>query len=724
MNSLRSSWFVFWAALAAPLTCASAAMADPGSELAPQTSGGATTSTAEKKPSKEASKDAASDNEAPTKTAKKKRSKKKRTAEKRADKKKRSRKKASTKRAAKPKPKPRASGSKPGEPDAAVRRILTGDYPDHSTKAPEESPELAAMRQLDHELFPPATAPTSSPWDLVLRLSNDEPTIDSSGLPVNASNGEAPNTEAKDLSWVTTLAKPDFPVRFDPAVVKYLEYYRDNKRGRALLRGWVARSGRYRDVVLKLLREYQMPEDVLWLALVESAFNSTIHSHAGAAGLWQFMPATGRIYGLTVNRRIDERLDPERSTHAALKHLSDLYKRFGSWELSFAAYNMGYGGMLSSIRKYNSNDYWELRRLEAAMPYETALYVPKIMAIAIAAKNCPVFHCSDVKLDEPLPFDEVAVGPGVKLQQVAKAAGTTPEKIAELNPHIIGSRTPPLEQSPTPRTFWTVHVPTGTGTKAQKELPASGKVRKLATHRVRWGESLDHIASVYDTSTGYIERLNDFYPRESPRPGDFVFVPHRSPEVLAAAHQAHAQDDQAPAGQDPKEVAVITAQPFAFADKQRFFYEAVYGDDVPSVARACGVATSDLVRWNHLDPTARLQNGMRLQLFLAPGTTLDNVVLHRPKEYEVVMVGSTPFYAHFVGRKGRTRIEVTVRDGDTWKQLSGRYGLSVGMLERINHRSRHSKLAAGDKVVVYARHELLSDAPTGSSGQETAGSSR
>ena len=103
------------------------------------------------------------------------------------------------------------------------------------------------------------------------------------------------------------------------------------------------------------------------------------------------MPEGARIYGLTVDRWIDERLDPERSTLAAARYLADLHTRFGSWELAFAAYNMGYGGLLSSIRKYNTNDFWELSRLESGMPLETALYVPKIVAMAIVARNRAVF---------------------------------------------------------------------------------------------------------------------------------------------------------------------------------------------------------------------------------------------------------------------------------------------------------------------------------------------
>ena len=127
----------------------------------------------------------------------------------------------------------------------------------------------------------------------------------------------------------------------------------------------------------RVLREQGLPEDLIWVSLVESGFDPAIRSPAGAAGLWQLMPDGARIYGLVVDRWIDERLDPERSTDAAARYLADLHRRFGAWELALAAYNMGYGGLLAAIRKYNTNDYWELSRFESGIPFETALYVPR-----------------------------------------------------------------------------------------------------------------------------------------------------------------------------------------------------------------------------------------------------------------------------------------------------------------------------------------------------------
>ena len=681
-----------WATLLLPLLMTAAtASAD--------TTGAKQTKPAQVKP-KAASKPAPA---APTKQAVAKTRKKKRATTKKRRK--------STKRPRRRKPKPRLAGSKAGEPNDSVRRQLTGEHPNHSNAKPTESAELKALREVDQELFPPTMSPS---WNQQLQPAAKTTTVDLSGLPDGTDAQAVPKTAANPAhSWLAKLTPPDFPVRYDPAVVEYLKFYKDTPRGRRLIAAFVRKSGRYRKAIVDLLRHYGMPEDILWLALVESAFNPTIHSHAGAAGLWQFMPATGRIYGLTVNRRVDERLDPERATHAALRHLKDLHKRFGAWELAFAAYNMGYGGLLGSIRKFNTNDYWELRRLEAGLPYETALYVPKIMAIAIAANNCKLFGCDAITLDAPAKFGAVGqvkaeVGPGTKLAKVAKAVGLKPAKLAALNPHIIGHRLPPLQQSTLPRKAWTVYVPTSTAPKAINKLPLASAPPSLGVHTVRWGENLAAVAAAYGTSSGFLEQLNDLFPHQSTRPGTQLFVPRgRTPKPDRKI------------AEELGRVAVVPDHAFDYADRRRVFYEPVFGDTVEDVARVCGVTAGEIRRWNHLDRHARLQRGMRLQLFIPTDQQPANVLLFEEATVDLITVESPKFFSHVNGPRGRQRVEITARAGDTWRKLGRRYGQSVSSLERINHKSRRSKLRPGDKVVVYAKDSALPKPPKTNGGKST-----
>lgn len=605
-------------------------------------------------------------------------------------------------------PASRVAGSEIGKPDERARRAVTGRRAEASDADPRESAELIRIRELDHLLFPPGAGGTEGPWPGDVGPRPDAPLVEASGLPPRPAGAPAPMAaNPADVAWVASLEKPDFPVRLDAAVVRYLTYYRDNPRGRSMLAGWVKRSGRYGAAIRKVLRERHLPEDLLWLALVESGFDPTIHSHAGAAGLWQFVPSTARVYGLSVTRRVDERLDPERATHAAARHLEDLFTRFGSWELAFAAYNMGYGGVLSAIRKYNTNDYWELRRLEAGLPYETALYVPKIASIAIATRNCKVFGCEGVELDDPEPFgdgtvDALSVAPGVSLLEVADAIGVRAEILDALNPHVLGTRLPPIEAGATARHAWTVYVPKGKARLARNLVPKEAPPRHLGTYRVRWGEPTEHVAARFGTSSGVLERLNDLDPGESVRAGTTLFVPagvkpRSDAEAAADVAGGHGL------GRSGKPLVVTPTQTYFYPDRRRMFYQPVLGDTLDDVAEACGVAAGDLRRWNHLDARAALQEGMTLQVFLPASARTHDVLLVNAAQLEPIQVASSTFHSHFVGQLGRERLEVTTLAGDTWTSLANRHGMSVGMLERINHRSRKSKLAPGEKVVVYAR---------------------
>ncbi len=580
-----------------------------------------------------------------------------------------------------------------GEPDEATRRIIAGASAS-GAKSTKESAELRAMRELDLTLFPPREGSAGAPF-----FAEGSPLVDAhdvrvstSGLPPDRALDGIPEASApQDLTWLKKLEMPDIPVRWDARVVRYLEYYKSTARGRGMVRDWIKKSGRYGAAVRRTLREQGVPEDILWLALVESGFDASISSPAGAAGLWQFMPDGAKIYGLTVDRWIDERLDPERSTVAAARYLKDLKQRFGNWELAFAAYNMGYGGLLAAIRKYNTNDFWELSRLESGVPLETALYVPKIVAMAIVARNRAIFGCADVELEPSMSYDHIAIGPGVSMKSVASAADVAVDRVEAMNPQVVAGRTPPDAPSAKQQATWTVRVPAGTGARAANELVKAVSVEaKLARWRVRWGESLDDIAQARRTTRGTLLSLNGIRHDEVIRPGTVIFVP--------AAGSADATEV---VESTTKPTVVVPAQTFAYPDRHRAFYRVVPGDTVRDVSNAIGVTADELCRWNALDPAAQLHDGMKLQVFVPKGKKLDGVALLSESDARVLPVGSNEFFAYFEAQRGRKRVEVTAKDGDTWKTVARRYNLSLGQLERINQRARSSTLTPGDKLVVY-----------------------
>lgn len=595
-------------------------------------------------------------------------------------------------------PKRTRKAGQPGEPDEAVRRAIAGT----AGRVVRESPELKAMRELDRALFP-GVAPTATPWiaEGTPLINRGEPVVVASGMPPPAALTAPPApAPVRDLRWLAKLAMPDIPVRWDARVVRYLEFYKNNPRARSMVAGWIKKSGRYGAAIRRTLRDNGLPEDILWLSLVESGFDPTIQSPAGAAGLWQFMPEGARIYGLTVDRWIDERLDPERSTVAAARYLADLHTRFGSWELAFAAYNMGYGGLLASIRKYNTNDFWELSRLESGMPLETALYVPKIVAMAIVARNKAVFGLDDVELDPAVSFDKISVRPGVSLQSIALAAGTGTDSIADLNPQILAARVPPIGPGGRNDVTYTLRVPVGAAPKAASSLPRFAEAEpKLERHVVRWGESLDDIAASRRTTRGTLASLNGLRRDESLRPGTVLLVPAPRPDDAANPY------DDVRAG---KPVVVVPALSFSYRDRRRVFYRVVTGDTLRDLASILGVSVGDLCRWNAIDPGAALHDGMTLQAYLPSHDgrrDRGDVLVLDEKDARVLPVGSRAFFAHFEGLRGRTRVEIVAKRGDTFRTIARRYGLSVAQLERINGRRRSSSLDPGDKVVVYVPHD-------------------
>ncbi len=584
----------------------------------------------------------------------------------------------------------------PPEPDEATRRVIAGLA---AQKNVRESAELTQIRQVDLALFPSTAPDAGEPWqaDGTPLLSAEEPKVSTSGLPPDGQLAAiATPAPAKDLSWLKQLDMPDIPVRWDARVIRYLEFYKNDPRGKSMAAVFIRRSGRYGGAIRRVLREQNIPEDILWLSLVESGFDPTIHSPAGAAGLWQFMPEGARIYGLYVDRWVDERHDPERSTLAAARYLSDLKTRFGTWELAFAAYNMGYGGLLAAIKKYNTNDFWELSKLEAGVPFETALYVPKIVAIAIVARNKAVFGCDAVELDPAVTFDKVSVNSGVSMQSVANAAGISLSTLESYNPQMLAGRTPPLAPGLTIDTKWTLRVPESAGAKTAKALPRLVEAEpKLLRYTVRFGESIEDIAAQQKTTKSTLAQLNGLRQGESVRPGTVIFVPAGAGAGVAALSQGVASAS----GQKP--LVVVPGQSFATPGKRRVFYRVVSGDTLPEVAAVLGTTADDMAKWNILDASAKLHDGMTLQAYITEKHVLAGVVALEERDARILAVGSPEFFAHFEAQKGRDRVFVTAKDGDTWAGLAKKYGLSVGMLERINQRSRSSSLVAGERVVVY-----------------------
>ncbi|MBI3203550.1 MAG: transglycosylase SLT domain-containing protein [Myxococcales bacterium] len=590
-------------------------------------------------------------------------------------------------------PKRPAASLPPGTPaptpnEAARRRIAaTG-----GAAVEKKDPELEALKAADRVLFPkplPGSAPGFS-WDLPKPAAAPGPRVHASGVPPAVAEDPGLDDSAgtgSDAEWIRSLNMPDLPVRLESRVIRYLKFYRDNPKGKAIARVWAKKSGRYVAFLKAELTRAGLPSDLVWLSLIESGHNPTIVSPAGAAGLWQFMPEAGRLYGLNVDRWVDERYDPKRATDAAVLYLSDLYRRFGSWELAMAAYNMGYGGLSKAIRKFNTNDYWELCRYEAGIPWETTLYVPKIFAVALVMANKKAFGLADLAVDPAESFDTVIAKAGLPLEKIAEVAQVPTSTLEALNPHLLLGRVPPSAGKGAQRA--TVRVPAGKAQAVTAGLAQLPEVEpEVEPVVVRLGDDPAKIASQRGIDRTALAKLNKLRDDESLDAGTVLLVPKRA----AAA---------APAGASAGEVVVISPREFRYADKKRVFYRVQGGDTLERIARVFTVSQSEVLAWNVLDPGARLVSGMVLTLWVQPRADLSGARVLDEREVKVLVAGTPDFFEHFEGLNGKKRITVEAKTGDTLASLGRRYGMSVGWMERINRRSRQKKLEPGDKLVVY-----------------------
>jgi membrane-bound lytic murein transglycosylase D len=542
--------------------------------------------------------------------------------------------------------------------------------------AAASDPELDALRRADRTLFPRSLRGLRAGfrWDDEVAASNSDGVAEGLGSP---------------KSRFAELAKPEFVSRIHPTVATYLEFYRSSAEGRTVARAWAKKIGRYGGAIMAELAKAGLPRELVWQSMVESGHNPTIRSVAAAAGLWQFMPETARIYGLVVDRWVDERLDPLRSTEAATRFLADLLRRFGNWELALAAYNMGDAGLSRSIRKYNTNDFWTLSGYEGGIPWETSLYVPKILALTIVMQNREAFGLSDVMADPAVGFDSVLVGPGETLSTISRAAGVTEEEIAAINPHILAGRTPPSVTGAN-RSF-RIYVPEGTSGMVQRQLGKGPRLEPdLATTVVRRGDDLAGIAAREGTTVDQLRSLNRIENGESMEPGTVLLVPR---SIGGEAGEGWADEV----------VAVVPPQVVLPEGRRRIFYRVVPHDSLSDIARSFGVTRTDLLEQNALDPAARLQEQMVLQVFIEKNARPAGVRYLEASSVRVLVAGTAEFLDYYENLRGNRRLVVVARAGDTLASIGERYDLSVGSMERINRRSRRDPLVPGERIVVYQK---------------------
>jgi peptidoglycan lytic transglycosylase D len=383
----------------------------------------------------------------------------------------------------------------------------------------------------------------------------------------------------------------DFPVTVNRQVQYYLDFFTGKHRQHFAV--WLSRSGRYLPMIHEYLHEAGLPEDLAYLAMIESGFNEKAYSRARAVGVWQFIKGTGRNYGLEINTYVDERRDPIKSTQAAVAYLSDLYDEFGSWYLAVAAYNAGEGKIRRAIEKYNTTDFWEIAQ-GRYLKLETKRYVPKLIAAILIAKE-PEKYGFEIEYQEPLAFETVEVPRWTALKAVALACDIELEELQKYNCELRKEFTPPDNSS------YSFKVPVGKKVLVEKNLPRIQAVVSTGfkSHTVRQGETLDGICRKYGLTKTLVLKSNDLR-SAGLKAGQRLRIPYQTTKY-----------EMLPEGQVAKGYLKAEAGEGNFV-----LHKILPGETVYELSKRYNVPIHLIAAWNDLDDISKIRAGQKLVFYV------------------------------------------------------------------------------------------------------------
>ena len=447
------------------------------------------------------------------------------------------------------------------------------------------------------------------------------------------------------------VVKHDLPLTVNPSVLQYLSYFTTTK-GRAVVEHGLAREGQYDAMIRRALREEGVPEDLMYLAQAESAFQPDALSRVGARGIWQFMPYRGQEYDLERNYWIDERSDPEKSTRAAARHMRDLYDMFGDWYLVMAAYNSGPLNVSRAIERTGYADFWELQKRNA-LPKETRNYVPIIIAMALVGKDPAAFGIH-VDADKPAAMETVKPGASIDLHLVADASGADLSDLHGLNPELLRNITPGDPN-------FELKLPAGSAEKFEANIQQvpQAKWTSWRLHQVSEGETLVSVARTYHVTPASLESTNHL-DQDALLPSGFLLTVPAAPTVAKLVR-----------------------------------YSVRRGDTLAGIADRYDVSVEDLRRWNHLKGYAA-PRGMRLRIYMG-GESAD-VAATRPAAASSPRPSANKAYVENV--KSTVEARHRVKAGETLYSIAKSYGTTVSALMNANTFLAARTLQTGDLLTI------------------------
>ena len=433
------------------------------------------------------------------------------------------------------------------------------------------------------------------------------------------------------------------PITINRHVQAEIDLFTKGREKRFFIDSYI-RSGRYRDKIVRALREAGLPQELSWLPLIESGFKVNALSRSRALGMWQFIPSTGYKFGLSRDKFIDERMDPEKSTRAAIEYLKELHRIFGDWSTVLAAYNCGEGRVLRLIRGQNINyldNFWDLYQ---RLPRETARYVPRFLATLHILNNPEVYGLDRISVDPPLEYETLVVNKQVHLTNVAKSIGVDRKILKDLNPE--------LRYQILPGENYHLNIPPGSSDTLLAKIdhiPVSHlPQRAYVYHRVRHGESLSTIARKYRTSVRKIMRANNMRRSNYIVAGKRIKIPQRGYMAQTAQVIRKPQNGKA------------------------LIHKVRKGDSLYIIAKQYGTTTKKIQDLNNLK-TTMLHKGQILTIF--PGKNTPAPAVDGLATYEV-------------------------REGDSPFQIAKRHKMQLDRFLSLNQLYPGSKIFPGQKVYI------------------------